>query len=79
MGTNPHYENFQERRRVEVYVIHDFGKEMFYGAKVKVTLKRLIRFEGKFNDFDSFLNAMHNDIHIARTSQDERKDGQENK
>lgn len=52
---------------MEVYVLHDFGDDVFYGSKVVVTLQRLIRFEGKFHTFDAFLNAMHNDIHIART------------
>lgn len=65
LGTNPHYENFQESRRIEVYVLHDFGDELFYGSKVKVSLRRLIRFEGKFHSFDAFLQAMHNDIYIA--------------
>ncbi len=48
-----------------MYVLHDFGEELFYGSKVIVTLRRLIRFEGKFHSFDAFLQAMHNDIYIA--------------
>jgi len=47
---------------MEVYVLHDFGDDVFYGSKVCVTLRNLIRFEGKFHTFDAFLHAMHNDI-----------------
>lgn len=66
LGTNPHYENFQERRRIEVYVLNDFGDELFYNSRVSVIFHRLLRFEGKFHTFDAFLQAMHNDIQIAR-------------
>ena len=26
LGTNPHYENFQDKRILEIYVLHDFGE-----------------------------------------------------
>lgn len=66
MGTNPHYENATNQRFVEVFVYHDFGEQLFYGERVSLSLLVLIRFEGKFENFDCFLNAMHNDIETGK-------------
>lgn len=65
IGTNPHYENLKESRVIESYVLHNFGDETFYEVEVSLKLLRIIRLEGKFPTFDSFLNAMHNDIYVG--------------
>ena len=36
---------------------------------MQVELKRLIRLEGLFKNFDSFLNAMSNDVWVGRLIQ----------
>ena len=65
IGTNPHYENLKYKRLIEVYIYHQF-EEDFYDAEVSMKLLALLRFEGKFETFDSFLNAMHNDIEMGK-------------
>jgi FAD synthase len=43
IGVNPHYENSQTHRLIEVYVYHKFSQP-FYGSTVKVQLLTLTRF-----------------------------------
>jgi FAD synthase len=66
LGTNPQYKDKLEKRILEVYVLHDFGEHFFYGSKVEVVLRKLIRFEGKYRTFGVFIQAIHNDIHVIR-------------
>jgi FAD synthase len=49
----------------EVLILQKFPVEEFYGLKLKSSVNGFIRPMAKFENFDSFIKAMWNDIHAA--------------
>lgn len=63
IGWNPVYEN--DQKTVEVFLIHDFEGEEFYGHTLSVSLQNYIRAEALFANFDALILAIQCDIEAS--------------
>ena len=64
IGWNPVYDNAE--KTVEVYLMHDFGQNDFYGEVLKVDLQSFVRAETLFPTFDDLILAIHCDVESIR-------------
>lgn len=65
IGWNPYYKN--EKRSVEVHLIHDF-KEDFYGALMNLQILGFIRPERDYDSLDALVKDIKTDIDVAKKS-----------
>lgn len=63
IGWNPVYENLE--KTIEVYIIHSFGENDFYGQELMIDLKSFIRAEALFSTFDDLVLAITCDVKAA--------------
>lgn len=64
IGTNVQYQD--NVIKFEVMILEDLPSDEFYGQRLKVWVHGFIRPEAYFPDFASFLQAMENDIFVAK-------------
>ncbi|CAK8698437.1 unnamed protein product [Clavelina lepadiformis] len=63
VGWNPYYHN--EKKSMETHVIHHFPSD-FYGQQLSVVMLGYIRGEENFSSLDALIEAINNDISIAK-------------
>ncbi|KAJ1557366.1 hypothetical protein HK405_000109 [Cladochytrium tenue] len=65
LGWNPFYKN--ERRSAEVHILHAYAED-FYGCELRVVVAGYIRPERNFASLAELIDAINNDIALARNS-----------
>lgn len=65
IGWNPVYKN--ERRSVEVHIIHNFEDD-FYGAMLNLSILGFIRHERDYDNIDDLVSDIKTDIVVSRQS-----------
>lgn len=63
IGWNPMYNNAQ--KTVEVFLLNTFPED-FYGEVLQVRLKKFLRGEALFGNFDTLILAIQSDIEVSR-------------
>lgn len=63
VGWNPYFQN--ERKALEVHVLHDFGAD-FYGATLHAAVLGFVRPEHNFASLDDLKQAIADDVSYAR-------------
>jgi len=63
IGYNPVYKN--DQKTVEPYIMKEFTKD-FYGYTLRVHIQGFIRNEADFNVFPHLIEAIHNDVQVAK-------------
>ena len=56
IGFNPVFDNAE--KTIEVYIIHEFGDQEFYGEKLEIDIIEFVRAEALYSDFDSLIIAI---------------------
>ncbi|XP_028399420.1 riboflavin kinase-like [Dendronephthya gigantea] len=67
VGWNPFFKN--TKKSMETHIIHTFAQD-FYGSELRVCITGYIRQESTFPSMDSLIEAIQNDIRIAKEELD---------
>ena len=65
IGWNPYFKN--ERRTVEPWILHDFGRD-FYGEELRLVVCAYIRPEANFTTLEALVERIHADAGVARAA-----------
>ena len=65
IGWNPYFKN--ERRTVEPWILHDFGRD-FYGEELRLVVCAYIRPEANFTTLEALVKRIHTDADVARAA-----------
>jgi len=65
IGWNPYYNN--TKKTIETHILHEFAED-FYGCQMKIVITGFIRPEQSYDSLDALIEAIHNDINVAKTS-----------